>query len=263
MRGRSLAAPFLGCALVVTGCASGKMGEAIDRVDLRTVSIDSLQRIQRKDLLDLRKDYEDQSKFLRSKGADTDTRLAEMAHRLDAVVSRLEDNNERFSQVLQKFDASRLAAATTSAPAPAAPAPASEAPARAPEPGNSTVTDPKPLYDAAQSDYANGHYDQARTQFEQYVANFSNTELAGNAQYWLGETYFQQKRYPEAVNAYRKVMDQFPHNIKVPAALLKIGIAQVALLQKNDARATFKQLINDYPGTEQEAEARRQLKKLR
>lgn len=238
------------------------MGETLGRVDIRTASIDSLQRIQRKDLTELRKDYEDQSKFLRSKGADTDTRLAEMAHRLDAVVSRLEDNNERFSQVLQKFDASRLTASSAPSPS-AAPATAPENSERSPAPGSSTVTDPKPLYDAASADYASGRYDQARAQFEQYVENFPNTELAGNAQYWVGETYFQQKRFPDAVNSYRKVLDQFPHNIKIPAALLKIGMSQMELLQKNDARASFKRLIDEYPSTDQEADARRLLKKLR
>jgi tol-pal system protein YbgF len=177
-----------------------------------------------------------------------------MAHRLDAVVSRLEDNNERFAQVLQKLDTTR--------PTSVVPADTSVRDTSA-QGSRPMTTDPKPLYDAASADFTSGRYEQARTGFQSYVTQFATTELAGNAQYWIGETYYQQKQYPEALSAYRKVLDQYPHNIKVPAALLKQGMTQVLLGQKSDARDSFKKLVRDYPGTEQDAEARRQLKKMR
>ncbi len=253
-RAARAAGVLLAAAPLISGCYGGKTWEAVQRIELQTAALDSLNKVQQGQIAQMRKDLGDQQAFLRSSRADTETRIAELARRLDVVVGKLEDNNQRFSEVLQRFDIRRAVAAPAdtsrhdSTGAPAAPG---------------ALSDPKPLYDAAYADFTSGRYDLARTGFQQFVASFPQTELAGNAQYWIGETYYQQKRYAEAVTAYRRVLDQYPHNIKVSAAMLKLGQSQIALGNRFEGRATLNQLIKQYPGTEEAAAARRALRSRR
>ncbi|HVP38035.1 MAG TPA: tol-pal system protein YbgF [Candidatus Saccharimonadales bacterium] len=243
------AAALLALALglpALTGCYGGKTFQAVQRLEVQTAILDSLQRAQQAELKQLRQQFSQQSDFMRSSKADNDTRVSELARRLDVVVGKLEDSNQRFADVLQKIDASR------------APAPADTSPGDTT--GAAGVRDPKPLYDAAYTDYTNGRYDLARAGFQQYVTSFGQTELAGNAQFWIGETFYQQDRYEEAAAAYQAVLDKYPHNIKCPGALLKLGLSQAALGQRSAARATLRRVGHEYPGTE---EARLAAQKLR
>ena len=244
----ALAATLVAALPALAGCYGGKTFEAVQRLELQTAMLDSLQRVQHAELQQLRQDFGKQSEFMRSSKADNDTRVAELARRLDTVVGKLEDNNQRFAEVLQKIDASRPAAPTDSAGAATG--------ARA------ALGDARPLYDAAYTDYTNGKYDLARAGFQQYVNAFGQTELAGNAQFWIGETFYQQARYDEASAAYQKVLDQFPHNIKCPGALLKLGLCQAAGGQRAAARATLRKVGRDYPGTHEARQAAQKLKKL-
>jgi tol-pal system protein YbgF len=244
---------LLGAALF-SGCYGGKTFEAVQRIEMQTSEIDSLARIQRADLAQLRQDVAKQNDFLRSTKADTDVRVAELAQRLDVVVGKLEDNNERFSEVLQRYDLGRRPMSAGSAPDTAARDTSSQGP--------QGVRDPKPLYDAAYQDYSSGRYDLARNGFQQFVNAYSESELAGNAQFWIGETYFQQKEYSEAAAAYQKVLDRYPHNIKVPAALLKLGLSQAGLGNRAAARSTLRKVSADYPGTQESQVAKQKLKTL-
>jgi tol-pal system protein YbgF len=189
---------------------------------------------------------------MRSSKADNDTRVAELARRLDTVVGKLEDSNQRFSEVLQKIDATRQPYQADSAGADSG----------APRVPAAAQGDPKPLYDAAYTDFTNGKYDLARAGFDQYVAAFGRTELAGNAQFWIAETYYQQARYQDAAAAYQKVLDLYPHNIKCPGALLKLGLSQAGLGSRAQARVTLRRVGHEYPGTEEARVAAQRLKKL-
>src|SRR5262249_22260348 len=98
--------------------------------------------------------------------------------------------------------------------------------------------------------------------FQQFVGNYGNTELAGNAQFWIGETYYQEKKYSEAAAAYEKVIRKYPNNIKVPAAMLKMGQSQAAYGDRTTGRATLRKLMHDYTGTDEAKQAARKLKSL-
>jgi tol-pal system protein YbgF len=241
----------LAALALLPGCYGGKTFEAVRRLEVQTALLDSLQRVQHGETRALRQDFEKQSEFMRSSKADNDTRVAELARRLDTVVSKLEDSNQRFSEVLQKIDATRQQPfyADSARPDSGAAPPAS-------------YGDPKPLYDAAYTDFTNAKYDLARAGFQQYVAGFGRTELAGNAQFWIGETFYQQGRYEDASAAYQKVLDQYTHNIKCPAALLKLGLCQAGLGRKAEARATLHRVGREYPGTDEARLAAQKLKKL-
>ncbi len=73
----------------------------------------------------------------------------------------------------------------------------------------------------------------AITGFRTYIQNYPKTSLVPNAQYWLGESYYSQKNYAQAIEEFEVVIRDYPDNPKVPSALFKQGDA---LLQMNDSK---------------------------
>jgi tol-pal system protein YbgF len=79
---------------------------------------------------------------------------------------------------------------------------------------------------------------------------YPQSQLAGNAQYWLGEAYYVTHDYDDAVASFRAVGEQYPQSPKVPDALLKLGLTQIDQKKMADARATLKQVVQRFPGTD-------------
>jgi tol-pal system protein YbgF len=81
------------------------------------------------------------------------------------------------------------------------------------------------LYAVARKKLDAGDTGAARQLFTEFLAKFGKDELAGNAQYWLGETYYAERRWNDAIVEYRKVLKDHRGSEKTPDALLKIGMA--------------------------------------
>jgi len=93
-----------------------------------------------------------------------------------------------------------------------------------------------------QKDYAG-----AEGAFSQLVATFPNNPLAGNAQYWIGETYYARGQYKNAADAFLKGYKAYKSGEKAPDALLKLGMALAQLGQKDAACSTFNELKTKFP----------------
>jgi tol-pal system protein YbgF len=101
-------------------------------------------------------------------------------------------------------------------------------------------------FDALKStDYAG-----AITRFRDFLRTYPQSQLAGNAQYWLGEAYYVTHDYDNAAVAFRAVGEQYPQSPKVADALVKLGLTQIDQKRLVDARATLKQVIQRFPGTD-------------
>jgi tol-pal system protein YbgF len=111
--------------------------------------------------------------------------------------------------------------------------------------------DPRDLYDAAYQDLTRGNHGLAIMGFEEILQLYPQSQLADNAQYWLGETYYVQKDYEKALEAFRKVPLNYPAGDKVPAALLKAGYCLVELGETEAAREALQDLIDRFPGSEE------------
>ena len=83
------------------------------------------------------------------------------------------------------------------------------------------------------------------------MTQFPDSELADNAQYWIGETYYDQADYEKALEEFRKVQANYPTGDKVPAALLKAGFSLQALGFKQDACEAYRALVDRFPGSEE------------
>jgi tol-pal system protein YbgF len=92
-----------------------------------------------------------------------------------------------------------------------------------------------------------GKHDEAAEGFREFLRRYTTHDLADNAQYWLGECYYDVKDFTSAVREFRRVVERFPHGNKVPDALLKVGYSYLALGSVDAGKQTLEQLIRSYP----------------
>ncbi len=127
---------------------------------------------------------------------------------------------------------------------------------------NPQSADPKELYNVALADFNKGDYVLAESRFVAFLVQFPQHELAGNAQFWLGEIDYTQKKYEQAISEYDKVIKKYPQSPKIPAALLKTAYAQIELKNNKEATAILRKIIKDYKNTEEAKLAQTRLRKL-
>jgi len=116
-------------------------------------------------------------------------------------------------------------------------------------------------YQAALRDYNDQKYDQAIGEFGEILAMAPQSNLADNAQYWIGECYYALKNYRHALSEFQKVLAYSKTN-KAEAAQLKIAMCYLELGDRTKARAELRKLIADYPNSEYVPRARSQLQEL-
>src|ERR1035437_1489296 len=119
------------------------------------------------------------------------------------------------------------------------------------------------MYAAAYQTFKDGHYDKSRTEFKNFLATYPDTEYAGNAQFWIGECYFFEKNYEQAILEYEKVAKNYPKGNKVHYALLKQGLSFLKLNDKISAKLILQQVIKDFPNTNQARIARSKLQEIK
>jgi tol-pal system protein YbgF len=106
---------------------------------------------------------------------------------------------------------------------------------------------PTEVYLQAFGDYASGHYQTSIHGFETFLQRYPNNSYASNAQFWLGDCYFNQQQYPLAIQEFERVLSEYQSAPKNPDALLKIAIAQLQLGATDEARQAIDTLGQRYP----------------
>lgn len=93
-----------------------------------------------------------------------------------------------------------------------------------------------------QSDYAN-----AEAAFREFIGAHPQDMLAGNAQYWLGETYYVRQQFEPAAQAFLNGYQHYPKSAKAPDSLLKLGMTLAAMKKTPEACAALGQLSKEFP----------------
>jgi len=117
-------------------------------------------------------------------------------------------------------------------------------------------------YTDARRDMQTGNTDLALQEFQQYLTYFPNTELAANAQYYIGEIYYNRNDYNNAIPAFDAVLERYPENPKTADAHFMKGMALVKAGQRNRAVQEFRTLVANYPRTDDARKAQQQLRQL-
>jgi len=121
----------------------------------------------------------------------------------------------------------------------------------------------KNLYKEAYETYQKKDLDGARKKFEVFLKQYPNTELSGNAQFWMGEIYYQKKDFEKAILEYEKTITKYPETDKVPAALFKQALAFQELGDKKNARSLLKRVIERFPRSKQAEMAKKKLETIK
>jgi len=112
------------------------------------------------------------------------------------------------------------------------------------------------LFARATESFKNGELAQAILDFEDFVARNPSHPLAGTAQFWIGEAYYNARDYSHATTEYRKAVEMTPKGEKTPEALFKLGLAHRALRRGDRAREVWSQLLRDFPQSDAAQKAR-------
>src|ERR1700682_5434912 len=204
--------------------------------------------------------------------ANSGARLDTMATQVQGLSDNLEELKVRVGKVnqqladlqntLQGIDA-KLAGANPSPVNPGATGTGS-GPGTSGAPPSSSASSPSAdtLYSNGLRDINGGKYDLARQEFQDYLKYYPETDLASNAQFYIGEIDFQQKKYDQAASAYDKVLTNYPKSYKTAPARLHRGMALIELNQKAAGIRDFREVIRRFPGTDEEKRARAKLREL-
>ena len=119
------------------------------------------------------------------------------------------------------------------------------------------------IYRMAKQAFDQGDADTAKKKFKELIERYPKSERADNAQFWIGEIYYREKWYEKAILEYQKVIENYPKGNKVPASLLKQGLAFSNLGDKANARLILEELARKYPKSNEAKIARDKLKSLK
>jgi len=104
-------------------------------------------------------------------------------------------------------------------------------------------------YDRAFNLLKDGRYELAIASFKAYLETYPNADYADNAQYWLGEANYAQRRYDVALQEFNKVLDNYPKSSKRADAMLKMGFCYQELGKPEDAEAVLSNIVTMFPDT--------------
>lgn len=213
---------------------------------------------------------DEQTAQTRKSFADQKLVIDQFATDLRIVRERIDESNVRITTLSQEVEALRLAIPTFTAPPAAAPIDPG-APAGAPPPPvdpAAPVTQPmapgspQRMFSTALGDFTVGQWALCIQGFEMYLRSFARTDAADDAQWYIGECHYNDGKFPQAVDAYNRVITNFPRGDRVPDAYYKRGVAFSSMKQPDQARESFETVIELFPDHEMARLARQQLTRL-
>ena len=114
----------------------------------------------------------------------------------------------------------------------------------------SVKSNPKEIqaaYDKAYAAMKKGDYKTAEAGFASFMKKYPKSDLVGNANYWLGETYYARGKFEQAVGIFADGFTKYKKNSKAPDNLLKLGLSMNKLGRKQDACTAFTSLSSEFP----------------
>jgi tol-pal system protein YbgF len=190
---------------------------------------------------------------LKSQQGDAAGKVDQLSGQIQALNDTLDELKVRLAKVSKQLEDMQSAQQSIAASQQASQA-QQQAAAQAPP--------PDVLYANGLRDYNGGKNDLAAQEFSDYVKFYPNTDLAGNAYYYLAEIQFRAGNYQQAVGNYDQVLQNFPSGNKAASAQLKKGYALIEMGQKDDGVQELRHLIQRYPKTNEAVQARDRLRKL-
>ena len=248
--------PILRISVLAAFAAAIVAGGCAPRDYYRTTesSLDSLLTSQaeiQKRLATLDRKIETTRESVQASKASADSRLTELSQRIDVLQGKLEESGIRFTQLAQKVETVKQKISSADS--------ARSAQGSLAKRDSAGGMDPEAAYQAAYSDLAAGRYDLAKEAFSEYLRRFPDTEVSDNAQYWIGECAYAMGDFAGAIEAFAKVVQGYSKGDKVPASLLKTGIAYARLRNMDEAKKYYRLVVQKFPRSDEARLARERL----
>jgi len=181
---------------------------------------------------------------------DTKEEIVGRLNRIDEIARA---NKERIATVEQYLDFERTPSGSTGT---------SAASGTTSQTAKGYVFSDAELYTSGKQAFDEGQYEIARQKFIELLSRYPKSENADNAQFWIGEIYYREKMYTNAILEYQKVIENYPDGNKVPASLLKQGLSFYNMGGQDDltnARFFLQEVVNKYPASNEAKIARGKL----
>ena len=181
--------------------------------------------------------------------ANSGLKVTQMAEDLQNLKESVNQQNVRLGKLEQLITDLKTALTTLQAP----PTPPGEA--SAPQTGLS----PDTLFQNALRDKNGGNTELALKEFTDYTQNFGKTYLAPQAQFYIGEIYYNDGELEKASDAFDVVLEKYQENDWTPDAHYMKGMALRKLGKRAEALREFNALIKKFPGNPLAAQAKKQI----
>jgi len=201
---------------------------------------------------------------LSSQTSENGQKMDQVSSQVQALHDSVDELKSRLAKVSKQLDDMQNGGQNLVAGQPVASAGGSMAggPGGSPGPAAAAAPPADVLYNNALRDYNAGKYDLSSQEFNDYLKYYSNTDLAGNAQFYLADIEYRQGNFDAAVKDYDKVLEQYPSGQKAAAAQLKKGYALLEVGQRDAGVRELNSLIQRYPRSIEASQAREKLRRL-
>src|ERR1700691_817943 len=191
---------------------------------------------------------------LQKQQGDSTAKLDQLSGQIQSLNDTLDELKVRLAKVskqLEDMQSTQQSAA------------AQQAQQQAQQQALATAPPPDVLYNNGVRDYNGSKNDLATQEFSDYIKFYPNTDLAGNAYFYLAEIQYRQANYQQAVQTYDQVLQNFPSGNKAASAQLKKGFALIELGKQDDGVTELRHLLQRYPHSPEALQARDRLRALR
>lgn len=194
--------------------------------------------------------------------ANVNQKLDQMSEDFRAVRESVLDMNARMGKLDAKMADLQNLINTIRTPPPPPPSSGTPTDGTAPAAAGVPPLSADLTYTNATRDYLGGKNDLAMQEFSDYLKYYPNTQLAPNVQFYIGDIYYRKQDYPDALQAFDKVLEQYTENNKTPDAHFMKGMSLLGMGKNNAAASEFREVYSRYPDTEIGAKAKAELKKM-
>lgn len=182
----------------------------------------------------------------RASSATVEEMLTQFREEIQLLSTKLDETNGRVASLHRKFEDNQMQVQSL----------------RTPTASMGQEIEPDRAYSASYNDYLMGNYALAVNGFQDFLANFPDSEYADNAAYYLGDCYSKQGNHELAIQAFEQVINLYPDADKTPTAYYKKAIALEEMQRLEQAIDTLKKLVALFPNAPEARLAQDELEKL-
>lgn len=201
------------------------------------------------------------NKSLQTQGTDQGAKVDQVSAQVQSLHDAVDELKARLAKVSKQLDDVQAAQQNLQSQ-PAAGQPGTTPQGAMAQPPQVQAPPPDVLYNNGLRDYNAAKYDLASQEFSDYLKFYRNTDLAGNAQFYLADIEYRQGDFQKAIQDYDKVIEQYPEGNKASAAQLKKGYALLNSGQKDAGTRELRALIARYPRSLEAQQAKDRLRQL-